>query len=95
MFRYILEMLPESNSLKKIYNKRRRVRNIYKRKKCIPEYLKDNNFEVELNYKLWVTKGARFKASERCEAKYQSFRASIRLLYISRLSDSNNRTYRS
>ena len=60
-------MLPESNSLKKIYNKRRRVRNIYKRKKCIPEYLKDNNFEVELNYKLWVTKGARFKASERCE----------------------------
>ena len=67
MLRYILEMLPESNSLKKIYNKKRRVRNIYKRKKCIPEYLKDNNFEVELNYKLWVTKGARFKASERCE----------------------------
>ena len=29
--------------------------------------MKDNNFEVELNYKLWVTKGARFKASERCE----------------------------
>lgn len=42
-------MLPESNSLKKIYNKKRRVQNIYKRKKCIPEYLKDNNFEVELN----------------------------------------------
>lgn len=45
MFRYILEMIPESNSLKKIYNKKRRVQNIYKRKKCIPEYLKDNNFE--------------------------------------------------
>ncbi len=33
----------------------------------LPEYLKDNDFIVELNYKLWVTKGSRFKAAERCE----------------------------
>lgn len=67
MFRYIIETLPDSSSFKKYYNKTRRAKNIRNKKKYIPEYLKDNNFEVELNYKLWVTKGARFKASERCE----------------------------
>lgn len=45
----------------------KRARNISKNKKKIPPYLKDNDFLIELNYKLWVTKGARFKASERCE----------------------------
>ncbi|HML71761.1 MAG: SLATT domain-containing protein [Bacteroidota bacterium] len=67
MIRYIIETFPDSNSFKKYYKRIRRARNLRNRKKYIPEYLKNNNFEVELNYKLWVTKGARFKASERCE----------------------------
>src|SRR5690606_38180940 len=50
--------------LKKI----RRVKKINKAKKeansKIHPYLK-KDFGVELNYKLWITKGARFKASER------------------------------
>ena len=37
------------------------------RKSLLPDYLKENDFTVELNYKLWVTKGSRFKAAERCE----------------------------
>ena len=40
MLRYILEMLPESNSLKKIYNKKRRVRNIYKKEKVYSRVFK-------------------------------------------------------
>jgi hypothetical protein len=32
----------------------------------IPPYLQHNDWEKELNYKLWVTKGARFVASARC-----------------------------
>lgn len=67
MLRYISEILPDSNSFKKYYNKKRRAKNIHNKKRYIPEYLKGNDFEVELNYKLWVTKGARFEASERCE----------------------------
>ena len=67
MLRFIIELLPDTSGLKRYYNKRRRAKNIQKNAKRIPEYLKDNNFEVELNYKLWITKGARFKASERCE----------------------------
>lgn len=67
MLRCIIELLPDNYFLKKCYTKIRRAKNISRRAKRIPEYLKDNNFEVELNYKLWITKGTRFKASERCE----------------------------
>ena len=67
MLRYVIDLLPNNSVLKKCYTKIRRAKNIYRRAKHIPEYLKDNNFEVELNYKLWITKGTRFKASERCE----------------------------
>ena len=67
MLRCIIELLPDNSFLKKCYTKIRRAKNISRRAKRIPEYLKDNNFEVELNYKLWITKGTRFKASERCE----------------------------
>lgn len=67
MLRCIIDLLPDNNPLKKYCTKIRRAKNIAKRAKRIPEYLKDNNFEVELNYKLWITKGTRFKASERCE----------------------------
>ena len=34
----------------------------------LPPYLSNNSWEKELNYKLWVTKGARFVASRRCKA---------------------------
>lgn len=44
--------------------KRRRAAKIKKAKSKIPPYLK-KDFGVELNYKLWITKGARFAASER------------------------------
>lgn len=64
MFCYIIEILLDLSFFKKYYNKIRRVKNICNKKKYILEYLKDNNFEVELNYKLWVMKGVRFKVSE-------------------------------
>jgi hypothetical protein len=49
----------------KLYIKKtKRARRIKKLKKKKPPYLK-KDFGVELNYKLWVTKGARFSASER------------------------------
>lgn len=34
-------------------------------KKALADYLRDNDWEKELNYKLWVTKGARFCAAQR------------------------------
>lgn len=34
-------------------------------KETLPAYLKNNDFGEELNYKLWITKGARFNASQR------------------------------
>ncbi len=49
-----------SNYFKKV----KRARRIKKLKKKIPPYLL-KDFEVELNYKLWTTKGARFSASRR------------------------------
>ena len=47
------------------YRAKRRLRNIKRNKKKIPPYLLKDNFEQELNYKLWSTKGARFEASTR------------------------------
>lgn len=35
------------------------------KKEILPAYLKNNDFGEELNYKLWITKGARFNASQR------------------------------
>jgi len=32
-----------------------------------PPYLVNNSWEQEINYKLWVTKGARFVSARRCE----------------------------
>ncbi|TBO41195.1 SLATT domain-containing protein [Pedobacter kyonggii] len=43
-----------------------RARRIAKYRRAIPPYLQ-KDFEVELNYKLWTTKGARFAASHRTE----------------------------
>lgn len=57
----------EDNRFRKCYEMRKRAKNRKKAKEKIPPYLTNNNFETELNFKLWVTKGARFKASERCE----------------------------
>src|SRR5690606_17198167 len=68
-------IFPTNKKIKHIYNcsqKRKRTKNIAKIKKeklkaisKIPPYLRDNNYETELNYKLWSTKGARFNASAR------------------------------
>ncbi|MCB1206189.1 MAG: SLATT domain-containing protein [Verrucomicrobiae bacterium] len=38
-------------------------------KSSLPPYLARNRWEEELNYKLWITKGARFQAARRCEDK--------------------------
>lgn len=38
-------------------------------KPALPPYLEKNRWEEELNYKLWITKGARFNAAKRCEEK--------------------------
>ncbi|MBE7498594.1 MAG: SLATT domain-containing protein [Verrucomicrobiaceae bacterium] len=38
-------------------------------KPSLPPYLEKNRWEEELNYKLWITKGARFHAAKRCEEK--------------------------
>lgn len=42
----------------------RRAKKIARNRRMIPPYLK-GDFTIELNYKLWITKGARFGASER------------------------------
>lgn len=59
--------LGNNNRFYKHLKAKKRAKAIKLAKDKIPSYLKDNNFTTELNYKLWVTKGARFKASERCE----------------------------
>lgn len=61
--------------LKKIGNKLleliiyswKRISGDFKNEDWQPDYLKDNSFEKELNFKLWITKNARFNASSRCE----------------------------
>lgn len=53
--------------IKLYFKKVRRAKRIKKLKNKQPPYLK-KDFGVELNYKLWVTKGARFSASERNKA---------------------------
>ncbi|MBL6445681.1 SLATT domain-containing protein [Fulvivirga sp. 29W222] len=50
--------------IKNYFKKVKRAKKIRKLRKKQPPYLK-KDFGVELNYKLWVTKGARFSASER------------------------------
>lgn len=64
---FVKTFLAEDNRLRKCYEMRKRARNKKRVREKIPPYLTNNDFEVELNFKLWVTKGARFKASERCE----------------------------
>ena len=48
--------------------------------KKIPSYLEHNNWEQELNFKLWVTKGARFSADQRCQRQGFWSQLSINLL---------------
>lgn len=68
MIRFLITIFfKKSNKLRKYYEAQKRAKNIQNAKSKIPPYLKSNDFKLELNYKLWVTKGARFKASERCE----------------------------
>lgn len=45
----------------------RRMSGDFKNEDWQSDYLKDNSFEKELNFKLWITKNARFNASSRCE----------------------------
>lgn len=52
------------------WKKIQRAKRIKKLKKKIPPYLQ-KDFEVELNYKLWSTKGARFTASHRSETLHR------------------------
>lgn len=52
------------DQFKLYWKKAQRARRIKKYRSKIAPYLK-KDFGVELNYKLWITKGARFKASER------------------------------
>lgn len=54
------------SSIMNWYKKWNRAKNIKKAKSKIPPYLQ-KSFAEELNYKLWVTKGARFNASDRCK----------------------------
>lgn len=46
---------------------RLRLRKKRLEKNDLPPYLTKNSWEHELNYKLWITKGARFAAARRCE----------------------------
>jgi hypothetical protein len=46
---------------------RLRARKERLQKSDLPPYLTKNSWEHELNYKLWITKGARFAAARRCE----------------------------
>lgn len=41
-------------------------------KPALPPYLEKNRWEEELNFKMWITKGARFHAAKRCEEKDHS-----------------------
>ena len=52
------------DQLRQYWKKVQRAKRIKKFRSKIAPYLK-KDFGVELNYKLWITKGARFKASER------------------------------
>lgn len=38
-------------------------------KPAVPPYLEKNRWEEEVNFKMWITKGARFHAAKRCEEK--------------------------
>ena len=50
----------------------------------IPPYLTNNNWEQELNLKLWSTKGARFQADKRCShlSRLSQFSTSLLTAYV-------------
>ena len=50
----------------------------------IPPYLTDNDWEQELNLKLWSTKGARFQADKRCShlSRLSQFSTSLLTAYV-------------
>lgn len=49
-------------------------------KETLAGYLQDNDWEKELNYKLWVTKGARFCAAQRLNAVNDASTKALTLL---------------
>lgn len=55
------EQREEEREFRKMIRKRR------SKKSDLPPYLTENSWEHELNYKLWITKSARFAAARRCE----------------------------
>lgn len=57
-------------NIQNYWKKIQRAKRIKRFKKKIPPYLQ-KDFEVELNYKLWTTKGARFAASHRNETLHR------------------------
>jgi len=52
------------------WKKLRRAKRLARSRSAIPPYLL-KDFEAELNYKLWTTKGARFTASHRTETQHR------------------------
>lgn len=56
--------------IKKYFEVRARAKRIKRLKDSIAPYLK-KDFGVELNFKLWVTKGARFRASRRNQIQHE------------------------
>jgi hypothetical protein len=58
------QKMSKIEKFKLYWKKVQRAKRIKKCRSKIAPYLK-KDFGVELNYKLWITKGARFKASER------------------------------
>ncbi len=49
-------------------------------KSALPPYLHNNSWEEELNYKLWVTSSARFRADKRCCLRARWSQLSVTLL---------------
>ncbi|AXG74092.1 SLATT domain-containing protein [Flavobacterium arcticum] len=68
------------NKIELYFKKRARARRIKRLKNSIAPYLK-KDFGVELNYKLWTTKGARFSASRRNKIQHEL--SSRTLAYLS------------
>ncbi len=59
-------MIPKLNNFRKYFITRKRAKNIKRIEDSIPPYLR-KTFVEELNYKLWITKSARFVAADRCK----------------------------
>lgn len=60
-----LQMKQLAQNIRLDLKKRKRAKRIKKIKNCTPPPYLKKDFGVELNFKLWTTKGARFAASDR------------------------------